>query len=251
MRLSNYTLSQQYGFANYCRTENLQQIDGLTENRIHHYRRLIRGVIDDSLRSAYPLTENLLIDEEWDFLVNEFIANHNCQSPQVWQMPYEFYTFIEETEFELKTKYPFITDLLLFEWKEIEIYMMEDLNDEDVFDLSFSEASKVILNKEFEILKLDYPVHIKSANEIIFEDKGEYYVLIFRHNDRVQFYDLSSFCVWLISEVLNGKDTVESVFRSAVEIFSSYDEKAIKENILQFIKSMKLKGFIIGFTYEK
>lgn len=250
MQLSNYTTTQQNSFANYCRTENLQQIDGLTNNRIHHYRRLIRGVIDDSLRAAYPLTENLLSDEEWILLVDEFISNHNCQSPQIWQMPYEFYTFIEENDLELKTKYPFLIDLLLFEWKEIEIYMMEDLNDEEYCDPSFNEKSKIIFNKEFEILKLDYPVHLKSVNEINPEDKLEYFVLIFRYNDKVQFYDLSSFFVWMISEILSGNNIIKNINTSAVSLFNNYDEEIIKINISQFIRSMQQKGFILGFTNE-
>lgn len=251
MQLSKYTSSQQNSFANYCRTENLTQIDGLTNNRIHHYRRLIRGVIDDSLRSAYPLTENLLTDDEFHFLVDEFIANHNCQSPQVWQMPFEFYSFIEENEFVVKTKYPYLIDLLLFEWKEIEIYMMEDLNGEDNLESSFNEKSKIIINREFEILKLDYPVHLKSANEITDGDRGEYYLLMFRYNDKVQFYDISSFYVWMLSEILNGNYIIEGIIKSAVSLFNDYDEEIIKRNILQFINSMQQKGFILGFTNGK
>jgi len=129
MYLSQYTETQQNNFAKFCRTNELQSIDGLTENRIHHYRRLIYGVIDDSLRSAFPLTENLLTADEWKFLVDEFKAKHNSQSPQIWQMPYEFYQFIDTNAFEAKIKYPHLIDLLLFEWKEIELYMMEDRND--------------------------------------------------------------------------------------------------------------------------
>ncbi len=130
MYLSNYTETQQNNFASYCKTNILKPIDGLTDNRIHHYRRLIYGVIDDSLRSAFPLTEDLLTEYEWKYFVDDFVAKHKSQSPQIWQMPYEFYQFIDKNYYEVKTKYPHLIDLLLFEWKEIELYMMEDKNDD-------------------------------------------------------------------------------------------------------------------------
>jgi uncharacterized protein len=252
MQLSKHTSAQQNYFASFCKTEELKQIDGLTENRIHQYRRLIYGVIDESLRSAYPLTENLLEENEWKFLVDEFIAKHNCQSPQIWQMPYEFYSFIDENSFEIKIKYPSLMDLLLFEWKEIEIYMMKDLNDsQKKLETEFNVGSKIVLNEEFEILKLDFPVHIKSAKEITNDDKNEYFVLIFRANDKVQFYDLSPFFVRLISEISAGNDLIGNILNGSIQIFKNHPEELIKENIYQFIKSMHSKGFILGFENEK
>ncbi len=252
MFLNEYTKAQQSNFASFCRTNVLKPVDGLIENRIHHYRRLIRGVIDDSLRSAYPITENLLADDEWDFIVDEFISRHKSQSPQIWQMPYEFYQFIDTNEFEIKTKYPHLTDLLLFEWKEIELYMMEDKND-DLNNLSVNiyNDSRIILNKEYEILQLSYPVHLKQSANITESDKGEYYVLMFRANDKVQFFDLSAFFAWLITEIEKSNYSVEQLIKKVKEIYKNIDCKIIKENFLKFIYTMHSKGFILGFENEK
>ncbi|MBK7631945.1 MAG: putative DNA-binding domain-containing protein [Ignavibacteriales bacterium] len=249
MQLSIYTSTQQNNFANFCKTTELKQIDGLTENRIDHYRRLIYGVIDDSLRSAYPLTENLLEEDEWQYLVDNFIEKHNCQSPQIWQMPFEFYSFIEENNFDIKLKHPFLMDLLLLEWKEIEIYMMQDLNDDEkTFESKFNDHSLITLNKEFGILKLDFPVHTKPANEIMKEDKREYFVLIFRANDKVQFYDLSPFFVFLIKKINEGNNLIENIVMDSIQSFKTFPEELVRENIYQFIKSMQSKGFILGYT---
>lgn len=252
MFLNEYTQTQQNNFASFCKTNVLKQIDGLTENRIHHYRRLIRGVIDDSLRSAYPITENLLTNDEWNFIVDAFIAKHKSRSPQIWQMPYEFYEFVEKNKFDVKTKYPHLTDLLLFEWKEIELYMMEDKND-DLKNLSVNiyNDSRVILNREYEILQLSYPVHIKQAANITQSDKGVYYVLIFRANDKVQFFDFSAFFVWLIYEIENNEYSIEQLIKKSEEANKNIDCKIIKENFLKFIYTMHSKGFILGFENEK
>lgn len=252
MFLNNYTQSQQNNFASFCKTNVLKPIDGLTENRIHHYRRLIRGVIDDSLQSAYPITENLLTGEEWNFIVDEFIAKHKSQSPQIWQMPYEFYQFIDENEFEVKKKYPHLIDLLLFEWKEIELYMMEDKNVElNNLSLEIHNHSRVVINREYEILQLSFPVHLKPSNTISLEDKGTYYVLMFRANDKVQFFDLSPFFVWLIYEIENNINPIEQLIKKSEEANKNINCKIIKENFLKFIYTMHSKGFILGFNNEK
>jgi len=248
MFLNRYTQTQQNNFASFCKTNVLKPIDHLTKNRIHYYRRLIRGVIDDSLRSAYPLTENLLTIEEWDFVVDEFIAKHKSQSPQIWQMPFEFYQFISENDFAIKVNYPHLTDLLLFEWKEIEIYMMEDKND-DLKNLSqnFKNESRIILNREYEIVQLSFPVHTKQSSNITSVDKGIYYVLMFRADDKVQFFDLSSIFVWLVYEIEESNSTVEGLIKTLSGSNDKINDELIRENIYKFIEAMHSKGFILGF----
>jgi len=252
MYLNNYTETQQNNFASFCKTNVMQPIDGLTENRIHHYRTLIYGVFDDSLRSAFPLTENLLKDEEWKFIVDEFVAKNKSQTQQIWQMPYEFYQFIYKNDFEVKTKYPHLMDLLLFEWKEIELYMMEDKNDDlNKLSLEIYNHSKIVVNKEYEILQLSFPVHLKLSGTISQEDKGVCYVLMFRAKDKVQFFDLSPFFVWLIYEIENNNYSIEQLIKKSEELNKNISCKIIKENILKFIYTMHSKGFILGFKNEK
>ena len=252
MYLSNYTETQQNNFASFCKTNILKPIEGLTDNRIHHYRRLIYNIIDDSLRSAYPLTEDLLKENEWKYLVDEFVANHKSQSPQIWQMPYEFYQFIDKNDYEVKTIYPHLIDLLLFEWKEIELYMMEDKNVElNNLSLEIHNHSQIIINREYAILQLSFPVHLKSSNTIPLEDKGTYYVLMFRANDKVQFFDLSPFFVWLIYEIENNDYLIEQLIKQSEEANKNINCKIIKENFLKFIYTMHSKGFILGLNNEK
>lgn len=252
MHLSNYTKTQQNNLASFCKTNILKPIDGLTENRIHYYRRLIYGVIDDSLRSAYPLTENLLEENEWKFLVDEFVAKHKSQSPQIWQMPYEFYQFIESNEFGAKTKYPHLMDLLMFEWKEIELFMMEDQNDNNVkLSHDIFDHSQIVLNKEYEILKLSFPVHKKSPNSISMEDKSTYFALMFRAHDKVQFFDLSPFFVWIIYEIENNNYSLKQLIKKTEGANKNINNKIISENILKFIYTSHSKGFILGFENEK
>jgi len=247
-QLHNYTQTQQSRLASYCRTGKLNSIDGLTENRVHHYRRLVYNVVDDTLQSAFPLTFDLLTEEEWNELVNFFFSNHKCQSNSVWRMPYEFYSFVEQYDLEIKIKYHFLEDLLLFEWAEIEIYMMPDIPYPE-FKLNGGWLSEIIvINPEYRILRLDYPVHLKNPNDISNDDKSEYYVLIFREREsgKVQFMNLSVYFAWLLEEIANEKKPLVKILKEAQSIFG-LNEKILFENTIPFLEELNSKQFILGF----
>jgi hypothetical protein len=253
MLLSEITRSQQSKFALYCKTERDQNLIGTTPGRIHHYRRLIYNIIDESLRTAYPLTYNLLDKDRWDLLVNSFIANHKFQTPILWRMPEEFKIYLFENEKALAEDFPFIWDLLEFEWKEIEVYMMEDNEVVKYFGSGSFEDDDIVFNPDFQILKLSYPVHTKNAKQITSKDSGERFILIFRKKDsgEVLFVDLSLFHIWLISQLIASRNRLEDLLVSASVIFNIEDVSQIKQNALSFLNEMKEKQFILGFTNRK
>lgn len=242
------TVIQQSRLANYCRTGGLLPLKGLTDNRVHTYRRLVFNVIDDTLQSAYPLTYDLLDEDEWNETVQMFFSNHACQSTSVWRMPFEFYQFIESGKNDLKSKYPFLTELLLFEWMEVELYMMEDkLIPETKSDGSW-ENDIIAFNPEFKLLRLSYPVHLKNPNQIIDTDKGEYFVLIFREQESgmIQFINLSIFFTWAIEKINTEAQSLKNVLKEAEKIFN-IDYQTLLENSLPLFEELKNKQFILGF----
>ena len=177
MQLLETTKNYQSALAAYCRTGNYTFIPGVNEKNVTHYRRLVYNVIKDSLRTSYPLTVNLLSETRWEELVNNFFSNYPCQSPQVWYMPREFYEYIIVNEKALNEEYPFLSELLWFEWLEVELYMMKDIIIEykSTGDLL---SDKLIINPEHTLQQFDFPVHLKKARSISAEDKGNYYLSI-------------------------------------------------------------------------
>lgn len=242
------TYNQQSNLAHYCRTGELLPIKGLTENRVHHYRRLVYNVIDDTLQSAFPLTVDLLSEEDWNALVDTFFSSHKCQSTSLWQLPFEFYQFVEQTEPELKSEYIFLEELLLFEWSEIEVYMMEDKVFPAVRSTGDWANDVISLNPEFKLLQLSYPAHLKNPNEIMEADQREYYVLIFREPEsgKVQFIDLSFFFAWLIEKINGEKKTLGNILLEAEKIFGA-EKEILLNNTLPFLEELKQKQFILGF----
>lgn len=246
--LLNDTYTQQSRFANYCRTGELEPLKGLTENRVHHYRRLVYNVVDDTLQSAFPLTHDLLSSEEWDSTVDKFFSSHSCQSYSIWKMPFEFYQFIEKNNVPLKEKYPFIEELLLFEWIEIEVYMMEDKVFPEAKNAGDWRNDVIAINPEFRLLQLSYPVHLKNPNEILEEERGEYYLLVFREREtgKVQFMNLSFYFAWLIEKISDEQKPLNEILNDAEAIFG-LNTQTLLENTLPLLEELKNKQFILGF----
>ena len=118
------TFRYQSSLASYCRGGHSREIKGINQNNVKQYRRLVYNVVDDMLQSAFPITYDFVDEDEWNYLVNDFFSSHSCQSPQAWYMPKEFYGYLEKAENPIAKKYPFLLELLWFEWLEVELFMM-------------------------------------------------------------------------------------------------------------------------------
>jgi hypothetical protein len=243
---SNHTYDQQKQLGVYCRTGKNKPVSEKPDN-IEHYRRLVYNVVDDILVSAFPLAKNLLKDKNWDKAVSNFLEKHNCQTSQVWKLSAEFYEFYLNQPFPFKNKYPFLLDLLLFEYKEIEIYMMEDIPAEDFKLTGDLQKDFLVANPEIQILSLEYPVHTKKAKDIKAKDKSHYFVSLHRNyiTKDVHFNDLSYPFVEIIAKI----NETDSRFEDAVNIYSKYenDEVLCNDTILSFIKFALDNNIILGY----
>lgn len=234
--------------ADYCRTGTYTRIQGIVPGRVQYYKSLVWNVIDDSLATAFPLTKQLLTQKEWDDCVRLFFSTHYCNAYQVWKMPYEFYTFLAREPHVLKEKYPFLISLLQFEWKEIEMFMMEDRPALEYTNQGHLLIDALVLNPELEIIRLDYPVHIKQPSDILENDKAEYYVLIFRKPDTsdIEFVELSPIFVWLIENIIHNQHSAYRLAQEAANLFG-YSQEDLIHHFIIFLSQMQKQKLILGF----
>ena len=241
MLLRDSTYEAQSALAAYCRTGIDQPIPGVDRDRVPHYRRLVFNIIEDNLQTAYPLTHNLLSPDEWEEVVHSFFSNHPCQSPQIWSMPNEFLDYLRDASHPLLEKYPFLEDLLLFEWREIELYMSEDKK------ASYSKLGDVgkdnlVLNPEHLLMQLSWPVHLMNASEIETEDKGNFFLMLHRDPDsgKILFTNLSLAFVRMIEFLMDNADSVSGLLSNI--------EKEMQVDITDDIRKTTLDFFSNGFT---
>jgi len=251
MLLREDTYRIQSELAEYCRTGELKPIKGAKTDRLHHYRRLVFNVVNDSLETAYPITRDILSNEQWDDLVNDFFQKHDPKSPQIWKLPFEFYQYCLEKNYAELLKMEFLNDLLYFEWIEIEVHTMKDEEIPAFDDQGDLLESPVIINPEYRLLHLQYPVHKMPASELV-QNKGDYFVVAYRHQDTlsVKFFELSALFGVVFEILAHNSLNARTALSSAAEMFNIDDEQELIQNSLPFLNDLVVQGIILGFKAE-
>lgn len=250
--LSQSTYQTQRDLADYCLTGEAQNEKHEGNHRLTHYRRLVFNACFDMIQNACPLTEELLGEDDFLALGRRFHRNHACQPPQVWKVTRELFEYVSESphEEELRKKYPFIDELIYFEWVEIEMYMMEDKSLPVSSPKGHWEKNNIILHPEHQILSLSYPVHDTHPNKISEEQKGTYFVFAYRSPEDldVHFKQISPLFVLAIQRSSEGQ-TLTQVSDEAVQLFQ-LDEKeqpTILTELVSFFKHLRKQKMVLGF----
>ena len=248
MAYSDSTQQYQRMLASYTRTGIETNIPGTKEEGIARYRKMIYHIVNDSLTTAYPLTKKLFTEKEWDTSVQHYFSSHACQSPFLWKMPYEFYEFVKEHESILQTKYPFLNDFLLYEWVEIEVFMMEDI-EVPHSKIGSVESDILVLNPACIVQYFQYPVYNKKTSEITSNDLAHYFLITYRNpeTNKVGFLEVAPMFARMIELLDEKPQTIQSL----INIFSNESEikitPDIKTNIEFFFQECFSKGIILGF----
>jgi hypothetical protein len=243
------THGYQSALAAYCRTGRYKEIPGVRTRHVNHYRRLVFNVVEDMLRSAYPLTHHLLSAREWKAMVQGFFSNHPCQSPQVWYMPRELYEYLQQKQPPLLKRYPFLLELLWFEWLEVELFMMEDRP--ALYNISGDiSTDRLVLNPEHHLQHFEYPVHLEQAKRITAADKGNYFLVLFRKPESgdVAFMNLSPALVTVLELLAEGPQRLDALVTGSCARWQLPVTAEIKEAVGAFITQALENRLVLGFT---
>lgn len=245
MYLNKETIEIQDSLAAYCKTGELQEIENVLNDRVKHYRRLVFTNVKNTLERAYPITLEWLSDEEWDLLVNDFFKSHDAQSPKIWELPKEFMEFAKQNNYANSLNKPALNDLLLVEWVEIEVHTMMDI-DIDSKMLGGDSSEVLVLTPEYNLLRLDYPVHIFNGDDSL-DKKGDWFIYIFRNRetDGVQFLNISALHVFVLEKLYENPITLNNLLPIVSSVFGLTDIKALTKHLETFFSDLRKKGALI------
>ena len=247
--LLNETIKIQNSVAEYCKTGIEKDIPGVTPDRLHHYRRLIYNIVDDTMETAFPVTKQWLTQEEWDILISDFLNLHPAQTPQVWKLPFEFYLFAKQNNYASKFNKKALNDLLYFEWLEIEIHTMPDKELSEIKNTGNTYTDPLVLNPHSKLIRLEYPIHIQHADQAS-GNKGNWQILIYRDNktDIVHFIQLSPLFAY-VTELLKYKPlSVKKMSNGIIRTTDIINEKTLLTGLIPFIENMLNRTVILGFA---
>ncbi|MCX7729291.1 MAG: putative DNA-binding domain-containing protein [Bacteroidia bacterium] len=249
MLLKKYTYIQQSLLAKYTRTGNAELISKLKEVKtkgIQYYRHLIFNIVYDGIANAYPIMTDFFGEDKMKHFIEQFFSEHQCQNPQVWAMPKEFMDYFLHHQKEVIQQYPFLPDLMLFEWKEIELFMMPDEPMPHYTEQGRILKDKLILNPEIQILHVQYPVHLYHPKKIdVQQHKGSYFILIHRHPDTkdVLFTHLSLLSVKIL-EYLFEEPLTLNVLAEKLKLNSTKEHNKLRKFLVQGLEEKFILGFV-------
>ena len=250
MYLENKTLHAQQELASYCRTGNQPTIQGTNPNRLKHYRRLVYNIFNNALTQAFPITHTVLKAQEWEELLDQFMNQHDVHDPRIWQMPKEFCEFIAINKKGEKIKKPWLNDLLLFEWTEIEVHTMPDEEQQTYTKTGSLWEDELVINPEYRLLQLSYPVHMSSIQDVE-QKKGNYFLIIYREpeNGNVKFIHLSPLFIHVFINLAEHNNMLKETLRNSLLSFKiEKNHDRIKSHTAMVFNDLIKQRLILGYN---
>jgi len=208
-------------------------------DRLEVYQRLVRGRFEDYLETTFPLFFSFAGDDLGP-IIEEFIRNDH-PSPLLMDLGKEFLEFFKGFDTPIKSKKPFLEDLLVYEWSEIEVFNALEEGEGG----EFSWMGKYRLSASSRLLHFNYPVHRAEdlSEEGLISGKGNYHVLIYRdRDDEVKNAELTPFVFRFLKEISEGKSPLEALENSELE---DSEREEVKPYLERFLGDLLGKGILI------
>ncbi|SCA63840.1 hypothetical protein SCG7109_BH_00060 [Chlamydiales bacterium SCGC AG-110-M15] len=249
MLLKDDTKNTQSKLANYCRSGYYDPIPGVRPERAKVYRRLVYNLMEGALSSAYPITRQVLTDDEWVDFVQHFLTQHDCQSPHLWCMPKGLWEFAVKEQYAKKLGKPYLEELLCFEWLEIEMDMMPDIDPGPYESDGDPLNSPLLLNPHNQVRTFTYPVFSRSIEDLE-KHHSQYHLLLFRHQEHheVRYVALSPLYATLVSILQNKALSAKVALEHVAKYFNLVDDATLFTEGQHFIEMLIKEGAILGYV---
>lgn len=136
----------------------------ITPARMQVYRELLYHNVCNFIDMVYPVAQALVGQAQWQQWQQQFFATYRCSSPFYLDISLHFREYLQEdtsTDDDLK-RYPWLHELLQYEWLELYLDTMPDHQHAQQFDTP-DETREWQLSRPIWVLVYQYPVYEWSA----------------------------------------------------------------------------------------
>lgn len=217
---SQYFIDTQRQFAAFLRDPEHQAMpDNIEPRRMAIYRELFYNNIEGFIANGFPVLRQVMTDKAWHSMIRDFMIKHRCKTPLFHEIACEFIAYLEH-ERDKTTDPVFIQELAHYEWVELALSVLDDVDRKPLKDLENHDilTLKLKLSPVAWSLEYHYPVHrIGPEFQPEKADESPIHLLVYRNNDDgITFMELNSVSARLINllnDDLTGQIAAKKIAR--------------------------------------
>ncbi|MCH7313035.1 putative DNA-binding domain-containing protein [Acinetobacter sp. ANC 3882] len=117
--------STQRQFCDWVRDPELELPQNFAINRMQIYRDLLFNNFCSFINLVFPVARSMLPELQWQQLLAEFFQKSQCQSPFYNDISLQFREYLNEQQHPVLKEYPWLAELLQYEWLELYLDTVE------------------------------------------------------------------------------------------------------------------------------
>lgn len=212
----------------------------------HWYRKLVTGNLLSVFEQAFPLAYQYLGAEVFEKIGLAFLKEHPSHTPQIWKAPAELVDYIQQSPWPQILDAPWLPDLLLFEWAEIEVHTQTDqpLPSGLKTDL---QTGRLVLNPYLNLLQVDWPVHQPRPASGWSTTGAPWFLLVYRHTatDEVGMLELSALHTAALEYLSEHPATLAELEAHLLTLVPA-DPAELHHHLLHFFHHLLTLGALLG-----
>ena len=115
---------------------------GILPARMHTYRELLFNNVINFVDITFPVAKALLPAPVWKRLSERFFADYHCHSPFFYNISLHFREFVSALNWPELADFPWLTELLHYEWMELAVDIAEEPNPSIAADCALADESR-------------------------------------------------------------------------------------------------------------
>ena len=249
----------QQAFTAYIR-DPLQQPcpEGVPAKRMSVYKEIVFNNLFESVSACFPVAQKVLGKRAWLALVRRFFREHATNSPIFRQIPEEFVSYLTNIYLSNETNLPpYLTSLCHYEWIELLVSTMADMNDVAVSAIQSINlkadllAQRPAFTQSMQLLNYDYAVHKISARYKPTETISTQ-LLVYRNAEYiVKFVELNPVTYRLIELLQNHTNTGEQALTLVANELNHLQPESAIQFGLEILNDLRAQGIILGVYSER
>ncbi len=235
-----------------------EALENVPLERLQTYRDHVAIGLLGGIQTAFPVLRSLISESEWNGLLNEFYGKRLSRSPIARQVYHEFAHFLEKRyRGPLLKKFPYLGALAHYEDVELKVLHAIDKPRPQIDFTRLEDAGAPaswaslipILNPHHDLRVYAWPVHrvrrgFSSKQQV---KHGAFPLLVFRHEDEVQFLEANVLVAKMLS-LMNGKKTLGAILAKLVSPTRTKDPALFVKEAIDAIALLNREGMILGFS---